>query len=112
MNDIDTSLRSKKTTRWQALITEWKTTGLSQSEFCKKNDLKVGDFYAWKKRLYDQENSIRNSLFIPIKFTEVTSPAEQPVLLKLQCGAQVEISALTSKAALKVLLEALGVASC
>ena len=36
---------------WQEQIQQWKNSGLSQAEFCRRNGLKPHQWWYWKKRL-------------------------------------------------------------
>ena len=46
--------RSEKTKRWQHHIEKWKASGLSQAEYCRKNDLRSRGFGYWKRKLEKQ----------------------------------------------------------
>ncbi len=35
---------------WATHLSEWKSSGLSQSEYCRQNDLKLHCFLYWRKR--------------------------------------------------------------
>lgn len=37
--------------QWQSFIDEQQQSGLSQAEFCQKNNLALSSFYHWKRRL-------------------------------------------------------------
>lgn len=36
---------------WTEIITAWQKSGLSQSEFCRKNKLKPSAFFYWRRRI-------------------------------------------------------------
>lgn len=36
---------------WQGLLGQWKDSGLSQAEFCRRRSLKPMTFYWWKRKL-------------------------------------------------------------
>jgi len=40
-----------KSILWQERITGWQESGMSQSQYCRENDLPLGTFYYWKRRL-------------------------------------------------------------
>lgn len=42
---------SEKLKIWNQLITEWRASGLTNSEFCRQNGIDRKLFYKWRKRL-------------------------------------------------------------
>jgi hypothetical protein len=54
----------QKRTFWQAHITSWEKTDISQSEYCRRNGLSSRSFGYWKKR---QDNARVHSVsFVPV----------------------------------------------
>lgn len=55
MKDIQTKARKLRTIRreaeWQALLSEYAASNLSQKAFCDSHQLSMSSFYQWKKRL-------------------------------------------------------------
>ncbi len=49
------SERIERRQYWEAQVQRWRASGLTQREFCKKEDLSIERFGAWKRRL-DREN--------------------------------------------------------
>ena len=39
-------------TKWKQLIKEYSNSGLSQAEFCRRNNLSTSSFYQWVKKLF------------------------------------------------------------
>ncbi len=55
---------------WKQQIENWQSSGVTQSAFCQKHDLKPHQFTYWKKRFVQAETGIR---FVPIKFRHPAS---------------------------------------
>ncbi len=43
--------RAEKRLFWEAHLRKWKASGLSQAEYCRKNNLKANRLLYWKKRI-------------------------------------------------------------
>jgi hypothetical protein len=41
----------EKRNYWEGMLSKWETSGLSQIEFCRQNDLNRHRFYYWKRRI-------------------------------------------------------------
>lgn len=48
-------MSSEALTKWQEVISEQQQSGKSATEFCRERDLRVWQFYEWKKRQRDAE---------------------------------------------------------
>lgn len=48
---------------WEAHVTAWKESGLSQAHYCRQNDLPLNRFYNWKAKLEPQK-------LVPVKIAE------------------------------------------
>ena len=48
-------MSSEALRKWQEVISEQQQSGKSAAEFCRERDLRVWQFYEWKKRLRDAE---------------------------------------------------------
>jgi len=44
---------------WQRLLREWKKSGLSQAEFCRRRGITAMTFYWWKRQLKDRLAGVR-----------------------------------------------------
>lgn len=54
---MDKKIRKQNIKRldfWSNHISSWKTGSLSQSEYCRKNNLDINLFSKWKQRLYSR----------------------------------------------------------
>ena len=67
---------------WQHHIEKWKASGLSQAEYCRKNDLRSRGFGYWKRKLEKQN--------LP-ELVEVPVSLGVAGVLKLNIGHQFQI---------------------
>lgn len=86
---------------WQQRIGRWRQSGLSIAEFCRRERLTQPSFFAWRKRLKD-EDAARQRIQPPSRthasgnspFIELTPPAWNPpgsVQIALPGGAVVTL---------------------
>jgi transposase len=47
--------RTEKRRYWRKHIAAWRRSGLSQSAYCRENDLSFHQFRYWKKRVHDDK---------------------------------------------------------
>lgn len=82
------TIKRETQTIWFKRIEDWRKSGLSQADYCRRHQLKPGNFYNWSGK-YRQELGDTNSPpdwgdlrpeFIPV--TVSTAPSE----LTLTCG--------------------------
>lgn len=76
--------RTENKKGWQHHIEEWKASGLSQAEYCRKNNLRSRGLGYWKRKLEKQN--------LP-ELVEVPVSVGVPGVLKLNIGSgfQIEI---------------------
>ena len=55
---------------WVAVIADWESSGLSQSEYCKRSGIRDNQFSYWKRKLLPSK-SASTSDFIPLTTQEV-----------------------------------------
>ena len=65
---------------WTSRIKEWKSSGLTQVEFCRQEDLSTCQFTYWKCKLDKKEAAV--------KFVSLSGKALQP---QLPCNSQAHI---------------------
>jgi len=63
---------------WQALLTAWRRSGLSQAEFCRRRDLAPGTFGWWKHTLAREADASRRTAR-PAPARAVVAPTFVPV---------------------------------
>lgn len=65
----------QKRTYWKRHIDSWQETGLSQSEYCRRHNLKHHQLVYWKKRFLKTETEVS---FVPLKLEDLLDiPARQ-----------------------------------
>jgi transposase-like protein len=70
----------EKERRWRELIARQAESGLTPPEFCRANDLKVHQFYAWRRELELRDNRQREGGSAPKKVQSL-APQFLPVQL-------------------------------
>ena len=55
---------------WQKIINQYKKSNQSAVDFCRDNELRLTNFYYWKKKLSDEEKPVA-------KFKELTNPVSE-----------------------------------
>ena len=85
---------------WQFHIERWAATGLTQTEYCKRNELSRDRFTYWKRKFKRQNLSV--------EFVQVPAPVhirQTGLKLTLSQGLQIEIpDGFTSETLKKVLV--------
>ena len=52
---------------WQAVIQQWRDSGLTQTQFCTEQDIKLHNFQYWlKKQRLEHEPDLAGAGFIPV----------------------------------------------
>ena len=56
---------------WELVLSEFKESGLTRSEYCSQNDIKISTFDYWKRRIADMNacNNENGSRFVELKLT-------------------------------------------
>lgn len=65
----------QKRTYWKQHIESWQETGLTQSEYCRRHNLKHHQLVYWKKRFLKAEAGVS---FVPIKLDDLLDIPAQP----------------------------------
>jgi len=60
---------------WKQQIDHWQQTGLTQVEYCRRNNLKHHQLVYWKKRFLKSESEVS---FVPIKLDDLLDIPVQP----------------------------------
>ncbi|MFK5951978.1 MAG: IS66 family insertion sequence element accessory protein TnpB, partial [Desulfobacterium sp.] len=61
--DFKNSKNDKRRAFWQVHLDAWTDTELSQSAYCRKNNLRANQFTYWKKKNLQQD--------LPVEFVQV-----------------------------------------
>ena len=70
----------QKRSYWKQQIEQWQKTGLSQAEYCRRNNLKHHQLVYWKKRYLKAETEVS---FVPVQLEallDIPAPADQASL--------------------------------
>ena len=65
----------QKRTYWKQHIDHWQQTGLTQAEYCRRNNLKHHQLIYWKKRFLKTESDVT---FFPLKLDDLLDIPVQP----------------------------------
>ncbi len=61
---------------YQKHLNKWNGTGLSQAEYCRRNDLSRHRFGYWKRKLFKEEGQVGFAV-LPVSFSEQRAPFVQ-----------------------------------
>lgn len=48
---------TEKQEYWSSIIEQWSASGMTQVEYCKKNNIRLKSFYTWKWQLNNKDKS-------------------------------------------------------
>lgn len=107
MESRTTSQSSVKKVYWQQQIRNWKSSGLSQKQFCQRQSLALSTFSYWKRRI--EKPAAEKIKFYPLSISPpITPPADSGLLLRIgRKRFAIEIKEEFSPTALKKLISAL-----
>ena len=80
----------EKRKRWKHRIETWKDSGISQTEYCRLNNIPKHRFFYWRKKFITQSSSVT---FVPLKLktkSEV-APKSSPICLIIDDRYRLEI---------------------
>jgi hypothetical protein len=55
---------------WQEQMDAWQASGLSQSRYCRENNLSMSTFNCWKRKLIGLDPKPKESKFVPLKISQ------------------------------------------
>ena len=94
---------------WRERIAEQERSGTSVKQFCKERGLTECSFYAWRKRLRQQQEPVRFALVERRAANRQENAGQGTLELVLPSGARLRISAGVDSTILRKVLEALQV---
>ena len=86
-------LRNKRR-YWKAQIDFWKASGLNQSEYCRRNDLKLHLFVYWRQKYHPRAEAPVSLVKIPLAeqtFQSLFPSSVKPLRLIVGAGRHIEI---------------------
>ena len=101
--------RGSRSDQWRERIAEQERSGISVKQFCKERGLTECSFYAWRKRLAQQQEPVRFALVERRAASRQEGIAEALLELVLPTGARLRISPGVDSTTLRTVLEALHV---
>ena len=95
----------KKVAYWRGCIEDWRRSGLSQAEYCRREDISTSTFWYWKRRFLVQGVALEVSpVIVPVPMERITPVAKlKPILLHIG-GYSVEFQGDFNPAVLEKLL--------
>lgn len=99
------NLETRTAKEWKPHLEAWKASGLTQKEFCDRNDLKIDQFKSWRKR-YLKAARLNPSLK-PICVSSEMPRLANAIQVALPSGVRMSIPTNMDSALLKLLLEKL-----
>ena len=86
--------REQKRTCWKRHLDRWRTSGLTQIEYCRRHQLKAHQFTYWKKRLAPADDGIT---FVPVDIRsrgrQLAAAASSSLRLIVDGDLQIEVTA-------------------
>jgi hypothetical protein len=86
-----TEQRRRLRESWQQRIEEWRHSGLSQGEYCRRNQIKWHQFIYWKKRLIEKAVAAVTFVPVPIRRLKPPEPKASGSVLKLIVGDRFKV---------------------
>lgn len=62
---------------WHKLWTDWKASGQTLTEFCRRREVAPSSFWSWNKRFAVEEKKKGESVFLPIRLTPCSVVAQE-----------------------------------
>lgn len=72
-----------KSQHWQGIIEQWKTSGLTQKQFCSDRQIKIATLHYWIKKFRTAESITVEPTFLPIR------PVSESNVIELRIGGAV-----------------------
>ncbi len=84
--------QARSASEWQALLAQFKTSGLSSAAFCRHHDIGDRPFHRWRTHLSHQEETPSDPAsaapaFVDLGPLTAESPREPRIELRLDLGA-------------------------
>lgn len=102
-------MQQRKAKYWGAHIAQWRESGFSQAEYCRRMDLSKSSFGYWRRRLAEAENNARQGTEVVLVPMEAAPEAKRETPLQLYIGEayRIELTAGFRQQALRELLAVL-----
>jgi hypothetical protein len=99
--------RASKARSWEKHITAWRSSGLSQAEYCRNNGLVKSQFWYWRKR-FDQSDT-HQVTFVPVSVPSIR-PSQQSGAIRVITpnGYRIELENGFDPNGMRALIDAVG----
>jgi transposase-like protein len=74
---------------WRQHVEGWQQSGLSQIAYCRSHDLKVQQFYRWRRRIMDA--APRPVSFLPVTIASAPRQAAAAIRIQTPNGFTIEV---------------------
>jgi transposase-like protein len=91
----------------ERICKEWKESGLSQSEFSRRNNISVASLNGWIKKIRNNQQEAANNNLGAIKFLPVGNIVAEKILLEIVTPSGVGIKTYLPEEKLNVFLDGL-----
>lgn len=99
-------LLKQKQVYWKKQIENWQSSGMSQSSYCRKHDLKFHRFVYWRRKFHPSRQSAVSLVQVPL--SKIAMPSlPRPVRLIVGAGRAIEVERNFDPIALKQLVHTL-----
>ena len=92
--------------QWEEHMRRWRSSGVTQAEYCRRNELKLSTFYYWRKRLRETATAV-TLVQVPVT-NGLDSQSNQELTLLLGDYYKVEIGDNFNPSTLARLVDTLG----
>ena len=105
-SDYREKTTAEKRKFWEGQISFWQSSGISQSEYCKRNDIRQSQWHYWRRRCRDTETGLT---LVPLKIPRITGIGGKTPAVRVITpnGFTVELDAGVSLATLPQLIREL-----
>ena len=90
--DYQEKTASEKREFWEEQIRFWQESGLSQSEYCKRHNIRSSQWFYWRRRFRDTETE---PALVPLKLPSIVAHAHRAPVIRVTTpnGFTIELDA-------------------
>lgn len=79
-NEYQEKTPSEKRRFWEEQIRLWQESGLSQSEYCKRNGIRSSQWFYWRRRCRDTDT---NLTLVPLKLSSLNGHTHRSPVVRI-----------------------------
>ena len=106
-----TTQATRKWEKWERILTEWRLSNDTVSNYCRKNKIPLWQFYYWKRKLGGKGTDSSRKGFIRLSFSD-TVEETSGMWIELSSGHRLIIQSNFKRDDLSRVLKVLGDAGC